>query len=238
MEFDRVSQQRIDWTEHPDGSVTAVATVTLPDGSAHRFEAIVTLDEVNELAAAFGSGDVAGFLGKLWKGVKGAAKGVVHVVKAVAGSKVFAAAAKGLAMVAPSLGPAAPAALAAAGTMGIAHRLATAELAHHAGAPQAAAALTRLAVSDAHRLTKGNAAHAASLLSIANVKRKNLAALAGLPNLQPRAAVRPTALPAVRPMLTPMQAARAGKLRSNRPGAVSAHDFTAAAAQGRVFWVS
>lgn len=236
MDFDKVSQQRVDFTEHPDGSVTAVATVTLPDGSAHRFEARVDVDEVNELASVLGSDDVAGFLGKLWKGVKGAAKGVVHVVKAVAASKVVGVAAKGLAMIAPSLGPAAPAALATAGAMGIAHKLATADLAHKAGAPKAAAALTRSAVSDAHRLTKGNPTHAKQLLAIANVKRKNLAALAGLPNLQLKPAISPAMTRSS--ASTPMQAARMGKLRSNRPGPTSARELASAAATGRVFWLS
>lgn len=295
--LDPISRQRIDLAELPDGSVEATLTATLPDGSEHRFVAVVDEDEVTELAQALIDADgppvVAGHevgrkftradylkltpaqraevdaqfnklgwagkmvLRKLQGKSGGFLSGIGKAFKSIASSKVFKIAAKGLAIIAPALGPLAPAALGAAGAMGVASHLASAGNAASAGLKVAAKALTGAAVNDAKRLTKTPQA-AASLLKIANAKRKGAEAIAeGKPTPRSSPPARPTPRPApaparaaapkpaARPALPPprsgadvIAAARAGRLRSNKGGAVSRSALLAAHNAGRVFWLS
>lgn len=98
-------RNRLDYRWLPDGRIEAILTVTLPHGAAFRFSETCHPEEIATWIRE-NRPEVAGFLGKLWKGVK-------KVAKKVATSKVFSIATKALAFAAPILGPLAPAALAA-----------------------------------------------------------------------------------------------------------------------------
>jgi hypothetical protein len=244
-----LSRQRLDYRPGAGGSVVAILTVTLDDGSIHRFAAETTRAEVEALGAAFARSEdaaaVEGIFGDIWRGAKSVGKTIGNVAREVAGSKVFAIAAKGLALAAPALGPAAPAAIATAGAMGVASKLAAASLAATAGAKKAAKLLAAAAKADVGRLTKGNAAAAGELLALANRKRHALSKLA-LVSVSRKPASAPASKPSSAPAPAragtgtstgPLGAAKAGRLRSNQPGPVSAAELARAAATGRVFWI-
>lgn len=233
-----LTRQRIDYVTAPDGRVRAILTVTLPGGLVKTFEASINPNDPIEVA-----GIEVGLFGiKAPKFLRKAIKTVGHVAKAIAHSKVLMLAAGALASAIPFAGPiVGPALMLAATTMGVAGKLSKAHLFAHHGAHAEAKALTSSAVSDAHKLTSTPAA-AKGLLQLANHKRLALAKHAGIP-ASPTVRPAPTARPAPRvaPALAPsdpLAAARAGRVRSNRGGAVSPAELAAAHASGRIFWVS
>lgn len=291
MEFSDLTRQRVDYS--PSGD-SAILTVTLDDGSIHRFEASTTEEEVERLASAFLESEeaievgccIGAKLGKLtpkayrelppeqraeidkvlkragWAGemmlgkLRGRKSGgffssVGRAFKSVVGSKVFQVAAVGLAGVATG-GLAIPAAVAASAALGVGGKLMRAELAANAGAKKAAQKLAADAANDAKRIARGNATATASLLKVANEKRHGLGAViartvsasakptpaprSSSPSPAPRVLPRP-APPASSKPLKVLDAARAGRLRSNHPGPISASALAQAAAAGRVFWV-
>jgi hypothetical protein len=151
QDLNSLSRQRLDFSEGPEGQAIATLTVSLGDGSVHRYKAESTEQEVNELAkgianaeinamkisgeiAGMGEDEIAGLFGKIWKGVKSVGK----VARKIASSKVFKMAGKGLTMIAPALGPFAPAALAVGGGMMVASKLSDASIAAEAGAKKVA----------------------------------------------------------------------------------------------------
>jgi len=268
--FEDLSRQRMDFSVGPRGETVATLTVSLGDGSVHRYRASTDDDELDQLAAAFGAAEVksrsiAGHLSEdeisgIFSSIGKAFKSVVNVAKKVAASKVFKGAAKGLAMAAPALGPFAPAAMGVSGAMGVASKLATAAVAAEAGAKRAAKTLAKKARKLAKRLTRGKRRATRTLMSIANRKRKGAARLAGkrkrrgrrpkLEAMMKRAikrkqrelrrekkAKRQAAARGKVKRPSVLRAARAGRLRSNKPGKVRPSALRKAARRGRIFWV-
>ncbi|HET8938986.1 MAG TPA: hypothetical protein VFN67_36330 [Polyangiales bacterium] len=260
-------KQHLDYIEHDDGSLTAVMTVTFPNGHVERFETKVTPEEAEEVSGGYVGQEIVligpdevgfGFLKKF-------VKKVGKVAKSVAQSKIFKLAATGLAVVGPALGPFAPIAMAASAGMGIASKLAGAATAAASGAKAVAQAITKEAHLDAKALTS-TAAGAASLMRAANAKRvaaDNIDSrkvtqrpkLTAAPRAAPRPAARPAAVAkrapapkpaAAKPVATPVVSssadllarARAGRVRSNKPGGITDAQLLAAHKSGRIFWVS
>ena len=146
----QIMRCRLDHRWLDDGQVQAILTITLANGHMMRFTAEC---DPNDLLAVIRASnpDFVGFsLGKLWKGVKKAAK-------SVANSKVFKMAGTALAVVAPALGPLAPAALAAAGGMKAATALLAAKSHKAAGNAGAATKLVSYAANIARTPTVFNA---------------------------------------------------------------------------------
>lgn len=257
-DLDRLSRQRIDFEEHPDGSVTAILTVTLPNGQAHRYTETVTPEEYDQFANVVASAEarmlqrveglsdeeVAGLFSSIGK----AFKSVVNGVKKFAASKIFKTAASGLQTIAPALGPYAPAAMAVGGGMQVASKVARGAIAAEAGAKQAAKALGIGAHNSASYKTRGKPALTRAVTSWANRKRKNVFSM--LKSLGKKRRFQPTrsrkALPkswakrktSRKPQrITVLAAAKKGRLRSNKPGDVSAKQLQQLAKKGRVFWI-
>lgn len=241
-------KQNLDYIEHPDGSLTAVLTVTFANGEQKRFETLVTREEAESVQGEYVGAEIAligpngevGFFGFIKKAVKSVGK----VVKAVAASKIMKIAATGLAVAAPILGPLAPAALAASAGLGIAGKLASAGAAAASGAKEMAKQLTAQAGVDAKALTK-TAAGAASLLKAANAKR---VAADNIPARKPGAkrtapakpklAAKPAAKPPLklvqRPKLTVKPAAKPAAAKPAAAAPYSEADLLARARAGRV----
>jgi len=119
--------------------------------------------------------------------------------------------------------------VAAASVLGLTGQLGEADIAARAGKLELAKGLTHQAIAHAHLLTKSDEA-ARDLLEHANRKRLAVSAVAaGKP--RPKVATRG-------PHVDILNAARAGALRSNQPGDVSAETLRNAAASGRVFWIA
>jgi len=154
-DIEKLSRQRIDFTEDGKGNTTANLTVTLGDGSVRRFKATSTEREVDKLAkgianaemrqmeisgeiAGWGEDEISGWFSKIVKGVKKVGK----VARKIASSKVFKMAGKGLLAASPVLGPFAPAAAAIGGGMMIASKLSDASIAAEAGAKRVSRTLT------------------------------------------------------------------------------------------------
>lgn len=261
MQFSDISKQRIDYSTGPAGETIATLSVTLADGSTHRYSASATDKEVDDLASAFANAEIrerkrveghmseeeiAGF----FSFVKKAVRKVGNVVKKVANSKVFKLAAKGLVAISPVLGPLGPIAAGAGGAMMIASKLASAGVAASAGARRAAKKLVRSAKRVAKRFSRSKKGRRA-LLKLGNRKRKAAERLARRtsrgrrrkPSRRRRPSKRRTrrrAAPAKRRTRKPniLAAARAGRLRSNKPGSISAKKLMRADRKGRVYWVS
>ncbi len=286
MEFEDLSRQRIDYSTGPNGETIAVLTLTLSDGSTHRYSASAGEEDIKQLASAFAASEVragkrigetytdeeiAGLFGSIWNGVKK----VGNVAAKIATSKVFKYAATGLASIAPALGPLAPIALGVAGGMAGASALGHAALAAQAGAKKTAKTLTRFAKYTIRKTSKSkNPRTQKKLLRIANRKRKaalRFASRFGKKRRKParrsrsaaaRAATRrrkakiraakrratkrratPTRRPTPRRRTTtarrpdPVRSAKAGKLRSNKSGNVTATSLARAARAGRVYWI-
>jgi hypothetical protein len=205
---------RVAYEHLRDGSVVAKMYVTLPDGSVKTFEASAHPDEV----------------GSLWSGLKKLGKGIAHVARHVAASKLFKVVAIGLAAAIPFAGPAiAPALVAAAAATGVAGKLAHASLLHKHGHSDLATKMALEAHADAMKLTGGNKDAARKLLTDANRKRLNVEALA---------AKGPPAKPVPAAAKDPVSAARAGRVFSNSGAPVTADELQRAHAQGRIFWVA
>ncbi len=295
MDFEDLSRQRIDYSLGPNGETVAILTLTLSDGSTHRYSASAGEEDVRQLAAAFAANEVRagqaigetytdeqieGLFGSIWNGVKK----VGNVAAKIATSKVFKYAAAGLATIAPALGPLAPIALGVAGGMAGASALAKAALAAQAGANKTAKTLTRYARYTI-RKTSGSKSKATNktLLRIANRKRKSALRFASrfgkkktsrrrrpttrrrrstsasrrraaaqraamrrrtasrrrktTPTRRRTTTRRRTYLP-TRTTAQPVTAAKAGKLRSNKQGNVTASSLARAARAGRVYWIS
>lgn len=173
------------------------------------------------------------------------------VAKEVAASKVFQVAAIGLVTAVPGLGAVAGPALAAAATLQSGAKLLKASGLAKRGDSDRARTLTSEAVASAQKASK-TPQEAKAILEVANAKRKNIEALAALgrpsrtrPSSSSTLARRPA--PAPKPAPKPassrgasdvLEAARLGKLRSNRGGAITPDDLLQAHAAGRVFWVA
>lgn len=187
-DLDKISRQRLDFEEHPDGSVTAILTVTLPDGTVQRYRSTSTPEELDQFASAIANAEtkltkriegmsdeeIAGIFGDIWNGVKSVGKAVAKV----ATSKVFKAASKGLASIAPALGPYAPAAMAVSGGMQVTSKIAQSALAAEAGANRAARALGIGAKKRASAMTRGKPKLTNALLKWGSRKRKSAFGLA------------------------------------------------------------
>jgi hypothetical protein len=260
-------KQHIEYKTAPDGTVSAVLTVTLPNGTKQVYEAKVDTDEMRKVEGAIigaelqiaGYGpEMVGFnFGKL---IKGVTKGVGKLAKGIATSKVFKMAAAGLALAAPILGPFAPAVLAVSAGMGIASKLSSAGVAAARGAKNVAAAFTNAAQLDARRLG-GTAENAAKLLNGANEKRLKAESIQTRSEAKPaprpapaRAAARPPARItqpaqpaqpaqptqlAARPTSTAdiLTHARLGRVRSSDGAPVSPDQLLSAHRDGRIYWV-
>lgn len=243
MDIEDLTKQRIDYEDLPGGGVRAILTVTLQDGTIHTFTEEVHDSDLDAFSTSIATAEadaVEGIFGDVFKGIKKGVKSIGHVAKKVVTSKVFQVGAAALATVATG-GAAAPlAAGAAAAALSVASKLATADVAKAAGAPKAAAKLIKAAALDAGKRAKGNPAATKDLLRIANDKRKKVASViaASMPGAHP-AAARPAPAPAAAPSADRLlAAAKAGKVRSNKPGGVSHGELLAAAKAGRVFWLS
>lgn len=245
------TRQRIDYIDLPGGGTKAVLTITFPGGVTKRFEASTTSDEMKEVSGALlrsvgcCMGDEVGrsIFKKIGKRFGKIAKGIAH-------SKVFALAAKALAIAAPLLGPIAPFALGAAAGLGVASKLAKASVAAAHGAHDVAKKLTQAAHDDAVKLTK-TPAGAAKLLAVANAKRLGAEKVAeGTPAAKQNTKALPSSSTALNPEnhVCPqlrgttesdlLNAAKAGRVRSNQQGTVSPSQLLAAHNRGRVYWVS
>lgn len=241
----KLTRQRVDYRTLPNGHVQATLTVTLPGGLVRRFTTTVDPNQPvagDEVGSLFGS--IGRFIKHPLKSAGNIVKKVGKVAKAVATNKVFLLAASGLATAIPGAGPiVGPALLVASKTLGVAAKLGHARIAAKHGAHDLAKALTKEAIGDAHAISK-NPADAARLLAVADQKSKNVERVTGMDTL-------PNAPPVTGPIFSQQQpsarassgadllaAARAGRIRSNRPGTISEADLLNAHAQGRVFWVS
>lgn len=219
--------------------------------------ALADLDEI-EIGSLFG--DIA-------KGIGKAVKGTFNAAKKIAASKVFRSAGQALTAAGPAIPPPfGPAALAVGGGMQVAHKVAAGAVAAEAGAKQAARLLASSAKREARKYT-GTTKAARGLVRWGNSKRKaafrvaegkkgrkrrgmklpdakGWAAIAKLAKEQKKGKAKrskrrtKTTAKTTAKRADPVQAARAGKLRSNKPGAVTTATLLRAANEGRVFWVS
>lgn len=176
-----LSRQRMDFRDNPDGSTTAILTVTLGNGDVHRFEGKSDAAEVDRLAKVIAnaemrelqiSGEIAGMSEEEIAGVFGtiynAAKGVYRGAQKVASSKAFKWAGKGL-VLAGAVFP--PAAAVGAGMMA-ASKLSDASIAAEAGAKKTARKLTNAAKRYAGAVSRGNRSVANQVLTYGNRRRK------------------------------------------------------------------
>lgn len=243
----QLPKQNLQIVEHPDGSASALLTVTFADGTVQKYETALSSDELAEAEGQFVGAELAIAGGEMEVGafgfLKKAIKGIGKVGKAVLASKVMKVAAAGLAIASPVLGPLAPAALAAGAGLGVASKLASAGAAAAKGAMNVAKQLTDQAHGDAVALTS-TPAGAAALLGAANAKRLAADAVQPkqLPQRRPVAAKAPLTITPKTPSggsSEPdlLERARAGRVRSNQPGAITDAQLLAAHRAGRVYWV-
>lgn len=193
-----LSRQRIDYSTGPKGETVALLTVTLKDGSVHRFKGEATEREVDQLAkgianaemrklqvsgeiAGMGEDEIAGLWGSIVKGVKKVGK----VARKVASSKAFKWAGRGLVMAAPALGPFGAAAAAVGGGMMLASKVSDMSIAAEAGAKKTARALGINVKKTARKLGKKRSTRR-KLISWANAKRKAVMARAAGRTYRPR----------------------------------------------------
>ncbi len=252
MKIDEMSRQRLDYSTGPKGETIAVLTITLGDGSEHRYTASTNDEEIENFASALAMAEIkerkiegsyteeeiAGLLDFVKKGIKV----VSNVAKKVASSKAFALAATGLALAAPALGPFAGPALAVSAGMGVASKLAKGAVAAEAGAKRAARLFTKSAKKRAKKMSPRNWR---KLLKYANRKRKGASKVASKKRKR-RKKRKPSRKPTRRPTArrrkktkrpSILAAAKAGKLRSNKKGAVTRKTLRRAAKRGRIFWI-
>jgi hypothetical protein len=236
QQFNSLSKQRLDYESLPNGGQRARMTITLANGKSLTFVEDVTASDVKQYAAEIAgveigcacamapiSGvEVGNIFSDIAKGLGKGVKAIGKVAKKVVTSKVMQTAAKGLAMAAPALGPFAPAALGVSAGIGIAGKLLASKTAQSVGAPLASNALAQSAVSDAKRLTKTSSG-LFGLLKVASTKAMNAFSL--VDKLQPASG-------------DVMALARAGKVRSNQGGQVTAAQLSAAAGAGRLFFLA
>ncbi len=244
MEFDDLSQQRIDYSVGPNGETVATITLTLQDGSEYTATESTTDEEVEELANAFAASEIrlrrqeigrdlteeeiAGFFSFIGKAVKA----VGDVAKKVVTSKVFKSIGKVVAAAAPVLGPLAPAALAIGGGMMAASKLTSAAIAAKGGAKGTARALAK---SAGRKLpAKLSASSKRGLLRLANRKRKSAERVARRVKLKRP----PSKRRRIRRVPSVFAAAKAGRLRSHKSGNVKPRDLRKAMKAGRVFWLA
>lgn len=249
MQLDDLSRQRLDFSEGPNGETIAVLTVTLQDGSVHRYTAQTDQDEIDNLASVLavsesrlmraGIGahmseeEISGFLDSIVKGVKA----IGNVAKKVVTSKVFRVAGKGLAMAAPALGPFAPAAMAVSAGMATASKIGAAAIAAEGGARRASKNLARIARKKASASVRGNTKSLGKLMRSAAGKRRSAWKVLGKRARKITKTTRKRRTPSTkRPDI--MLAARRGKLRSNQKGSVTSRTLATAARRGRVYWIA
>lgn len=241
--FNRLSRQRIDYTSLPGGgqrarmSITFAPSAQFPKGKSFTFVEDITPADVKkygtqiaglEIGCAMERGIVSGvevgnIFGDIAKGLGNGVKAVAKVAKKVVTSKVMQTAAKGLAIAAPALGPFAPAAMGVSAGIGIAGKLLASKTAQSVGAPLASEALAKSAVADAKAVTKTGSG-LAGLMKVAATKAQNAFNL-----VDKVVASQGTDV---------LSLARAGKVRSNQGGAVTAPQLTAAASSGRLFFIA
>ena len=188
MKLEEASKQRIDYKTGPKGETIAVLTVSLANGSVHRYEASVDDDELEEMGSRIASAEasqmkvsgqytddqIAGF----WGSIKKSFKKVRNVAKKVANSKVMRLAEKGMALA----GKVYPPAAGIAAGMATARKLANSELSFEAGARLVGGRMAAGAVRSAQKYAVGNSKYARALLAWGNKRRKGMGALA---NRQP-----------------------------------------------------
>lgn len=243
-----LSRQRLDYSEGPNGETIAILTVTLQGGEVYRFKESVDDEEIDALAAGIAAAEarelrisglateeeIAGIFGSIAK----AFKSVANIAKKVVTSKVFKKAGKALAAIAPALGPYAPAAMGISAGMQTASKLGAAANAASAGARQVSKKMVRSARRKASRKVRGKRKPLRRLMSWANKTAKAGAKLAGRKKSRRRRRRKPTGRRRKTKRPNILAAARAGKLRSNRKGDVSAGALRRAAKTGRVYWLA
>jgi hypothetical protein len=243
-EIEQLTRQRVDYRTLPGGMIEATLTVTGPNGFVRRFTQTIDPNEPvagDEVGSLFGS--IGRFIKHPLKSAGNIIKKVGKVAKAVVTNKLFLMAAGALATAIPGAGPiVGPALLVASKTLGVAAKLGHARIAAKHGAHATAKLLTAEAVQDAHKLT-GSPQAAQNLLKLANEKSQRVERLTGmhtLPNAEPIVTASTAAAPAASAASGDelLRRARAGRVRSNRPGPITEEDLRAAHASGRVFWVS
>lgn len=195
MKLEEASRQRIDYTQGPNGETIATMTVSLADGSVHRYSASVDEEELDEMGSRIASAEatqmkvsgmytddqIAGF----WGSIKKSFKKVRNVAKKVANSKVMRLAEKGMALA----GKVYPPAAGIAAGMATARKLANSELSFEAGARLVGGKMAAGAVRSAQKYAVGNSKYAKALLAWGNKRRKGMSSLA---NRQPVARRRAT----------------------------------------------
>lgn len=239
----KISRQRLDTFDRPDGSVESVLTVTLPGvATPFVFREVATAEEARadlggSVSGEFADDDVAGIFDDIGKAVKSVGKGIAKAAKSVATSKVFRAAAKGLAVAAPVLGPLAPVALTASGAMLTTSALVGARRKAAAGDKKGAAAMTVLAAKAAKKIAPKNAR---KLLKIAGDKSRAAHAIAVATPKPSKKRKAKKSKPAARPstrttIVRPTSSAPRALLGPGNP--LGAAELLAAARAGRVFVV-
>jgi len=184
-----LSRQRIDYSVGPRGEAVAILTVTLGDGSVHRYTARSTRAEVTELAAGIAreemkrreeQGEFRGMTGEqrenIFFSIVESVQSVVGVRKKLASATAPPMAGEGLCQEAQRLGAYGPAAQAIGAGMAVAAKLSMAAIAAEAAA-NVAQALAVAAQRYAGTLTRDPSAFE-KLVNWANEKRKAMGVLA------------------------------------------------------------
>ncbi len=189
-ELETFSRQRIDYTTGPNGETVATLTVTLGDGSVHRYKGSATEKEVDKLAkgiadaevkaarisgeiAGFSDDEISGFWGKIVKSVKKVGK----VARKIASSKAFKWAGKGLVAISPMLGPFGAATAAVGGGMMLASYASDMSIAAESGAKKVAKGLGINIHKKARKMARRPSTRR-KLLNWANNRRKSVFARA------------------------------------------------------------
>lgn len=258
--IESLSRQRLDFSTGPKGETVATLTITLGNGSVHRYSASVDDEEYAAYGAAISAAEarqarIEGVaeveIAGVFSSVASAFKKVYRGAQKVASSKVFKMAGKGLMIAAPAMGPFAPAAFAVAGGMQTASQLSDASLAAEAKAKRVARALTKGAKKGARKASGGSGRSFAAIMRYANRRRKGANRRAvmrswGLDRWGRKISTgrkkkivrRKKAVRRKKGTPSPVRAAKRGTLRSNKPGGVTTGELKRAARLGRIFWVA
>lgn len=189
-ELETFSRQRIDYSMGPSGETIATLTVTLGDGSVHRYKGSATEKEVDKLAKGIAdaevkakriSGEIAGMsedeISGFWGSIVKSVKKVGKVARKIASSKAFKWAGKGLVAISPMLGPFGAATAAVGGGMMLASHVSDMSIAAEAGAKKVARGLG----INLHKKARSIARRPATrrkLINWANNRRKSVFARA------------------------------------------------------------
>lgn len=151
----KYSRQRLDFAD-AKGGTTATLTVTLADGTVHRFDGTATKKDARRLAAKWTKDG----------------KAPASTVRQLAAAKALNQGALGMALVAKQGGPLKPVAVAMGKVLGVTSRLSEADVAAGMNAGKQARALVTRAQSEAKLLTGADRTKSETLLRVANDKRK------------------------------------------------------------------